>query len=93
MAYSLPSSLAPEIGLWAGGQRCLALTISSTAPPTSPALGASQGPPWVGWGLLSLPRDHGLIPGPKGPSDCFLLTKAGPLGWMRVFTHMIPSAW
>lgn len=92
MAYSLPSSLAPEIGLWAGGQPCLALTITSVASSSNPAPGASLGRLWVGWGLLPLPPDRGLIPGHAGPSVCFLLTKARPL-WLKVFTNMISFVW
>lgn len=92
MAYSLPSSLAPEIGLWAGGQPCLALTISSVASSSSPALGASRGRLWVRWGLLPLPHDRGLAPGHAGPSACLLLTKARPL-WLKVFTNVISFAW
>lgn len=53
--------------LVAGGQSCLALSISSVA---SPSLAQPSGlcmalPGW-GWGLLPQPYNHGLIPGCMG---------------------------
>lgn len=44
MVYSLLSSLGQEIGPWAGGQPCLALTISSITSSSQPSPWGFSGP-------------------------------------------------
>lgn len=80
MAYSLPSSLAPEIGLWAGGQPCLALTISSVASFSNSVLGATRGHLWVGWGCFLSSMTVGSFLDMRGHLFIFFSQKPGHFG-------------
>lgn len=77
MVYSLLSSLGREIGPWAGGQPCLALTISSIASSSQPSPWGFSRPCLGGVRALLSPRlwDHSWTRGLL----CFL-TKAAHFG-------------
>ena len=74
MAYSLLSSLAWEIGRWAGGQPCLALVISSLPSSSrAPPLGLRVALPGWGGGPFLTPTTTGAC---LDAWACFLRTKA-----------------